>query len=76
MEDGIMKEALNKMFGKEWQWFCRQELRMKLCLLWFVFSFMLLGIDTENVWCVMALVLNFCISGMSLRSLSDDGIEE
>ena len=50
-----MKEAFRLIYGKEWKWFLSLALAMKLRLIWFLVSFVMLcalSFDRSDVLCV------------------------
>lgn len=74
-----MKEAFKLIYGKEWKWFLKLAPAMKLKLIWFLVSFVMLcalSFEDNGVLCVLAVVLNFCASCIALRDVPGDGIEE
>lgn len=74
-----MKEDISKIFGKEWKWFCRLTLMMKLRIVWFLTSFCLLccsSVEDSSVLYVLLLGLNLCASAMALRSVHCKDIDE
>lgn len=74
-----MKEAFRLIYGKEWKWFLSLALAMKLRLIWFLVSFVMLyalPFDSSDVLCVFAVVVNFLASAIALRGVPGDGIEE
>ena len=74
-----MKEAFRLIYGKEWKWFLSLALAMKLRLIWFLVSFVMLctlSFDRSDVLCVFAVVVNFRASAIALRGVPGDGIEE
>ncbi|MBL1005711.1 MAG: hypothetical protein JJO71_18925 [Escherichia coli] len=74
-----MKEAFRLIYGKEWKWFLSLALAMKLRLIWFLVSFVMLcalSFDRSDVLCVVAFIMNFLASAIALRGVSGDGIEE
>lgn len=74
-----MKEAFRLIYGKEWNWFLSLALAMKLRLIWFLVSFVMLcalSFDRSDVSCVFAVVVNFLASAIALRGVPGDGIEE
>lgn len=74
-----MKEAFRLIYGKEWKWFLSLALAMKLRLIWFLVSFVMLcelSFDRSDVLCVFAVVVNFLASAIALRGVPVDGIEE
>ena len=74
-----MKEAFRLIYGKEWKWFLSLALSMKLRLIWFLVSLVMLcalSFDRSDVLCVFAVVVNFLASAIALRGVPGDGIEE
>ena len=74
-----MKEAFRLIYGKEWKWFLSLAFAMKLRLIWFLVSFVMLctlSFDRSDVLCVFAVVVNFLASAIALRGVPGDGIEE
>lgn len=74
-----MKEAFRLIYGKEWKWFLSLALAMKLRLIWFLVSLVMLSalsFDRSDVLCVFAVVVNFLASAIALRGVPGDGIEE
>jgi hypothetical protein len=73
-----MKEAFRLIYGKEWKWFLSLALAMKLRLIWFLVSFvMLCALSFDRMtYCVFAVVVNFLASAIALRGVPGDGIEE
>lgn len=50
-----MKEAFRLIYGKEWKWFLSLALAMKLRLIWFLVSFVMLcalSFERSDVLCV------------------------
>lgn len=75
-----MKEAFRLIYGKEWKWFLSLALAMKLRLIWFLVSFVMLcalSFDRSDVLCVFAAVVERSLaSAIALRGVPGDGIEE
>lgn len=69
----VMKEDISRIFGKEWKWFSRLTLMMKLRVVWFLTSFCLLcclSAEESGVLCVLLLCLNLCASAIALGGVS------
>ncbi len=74
-----MKEALRLIYGKEWKWFLNLAPAMKLRLIWFLVSFVMLctlSFEDNDVLCVLAVAVNFLASAIALRGVPGDGLEE
>lgn len=74
-----MKEALRLIYGKEWKWFLNLAPGMKLRLIWFLVSFVMLcalSFEANDVLCVLAVAVNFLASAIALRGVPDEGLEE
>lgn len=65
-----MKEDISRIFGKEWKWFSRLTMMMKLRMVWFLTSFCLLCCLSAEDCSVLLLCLNLCASAIALRGVS------
>ena len=74
-----MKEALRLIYGKEWKWFLSLAPAMKLRLIWFLVSFVMLcalSFENNDILCVCAIAVNFLASAIALRGVPGEGLEE
>lgn len=71
-----MKNELQELFEPELRWFGGLNKEQRLYVVYFLLSFILLFVVTENIGLMFAIVANFANSARLLKRVPLDGLED